>query len=299
MTTQLPVFSISNYEDYNHCQHCGNNFYIRKFNKHIQGNSFVNKPHGHDFFILLLITEGSGTHYIDFKSYDVKPGAVFFLSPGQVHHWNLSSDINGYIIFFTKEYLLVDFNYNKLPKLPFFYTSINSPSMGLKEEELPEILKIFQHIDKEYLARQRFFHDIIRLRLKMLLIEMERKYTGKKVMPDLMKFQENQIYRFESLVDEHFKDHKAVSEYADMMSISIKQLMSLCKKALNKTPGDLIQERVILEAKRLLVHSDYSISMIAQMLNYTDNSYFTRLFRKATSMTPEQFRINKRLSYVI
>ncbi|MBO9702874.1 MAG: helix-turn-helix domain-containing protein [Sporocytophaga sp.] len=294
----LPVLTISNFEDYNHCQHCGNSFYIRTFDKHLQDNLFLDKPHGHDFFILLFITNGSGTHSIDFKNYEIKTGSLFLLSPGQVHHWNLSSDINGYILFFTKEYFLLDFNYNKLLTLPFFYTHINSPCMEIKVEDIEQVSNIFKKIDDEYLTKRRFFHDVIRLNLKMLLIELERKYTANQQTPGLMQYQINQLHKLETLIDAHYKEHKQISEYADMMNISLKQLNSLCKKALNKTPGDLLQERLILEAKRLLVYSDKSVSSIAAILNYTDNSYFIRLFRKLTSVTPEQFRTIQLSEYI-
>lgn len=294
----LPVLTISNFEDYNHCQHCGNSFYIRNFDKHLKDNLFLDKPHGHDFFILLFITKGSGTHSIDFKNYEVKAGSLFLLSPGQVHHWNLSADINGYILFFTKEYFLLDFNYNKLLTLPFFYTHINSPCMEIKEEDIEEVSNIFKKIDNEYLNKRKFFHDVIRLNLKMLLIELERKYTGNRQATGLMQYQMNQLHKLETLIDAHYKDHKQISEYASIMNISLKQLNSLCKKAFNKTPGDLLQERLILEAKRLLVYSDNSVSSIAASLNYTDNSYFIRLFRKLTNMTPEQFRTVQLTEYI-
>ncbi|GAL85625.1 AraC family transcriptional regulator [Sporocytophaga myxococcoides] len=287
----LPVLTISNFEDYNHCHHCGNSFYIRNLDKHLKDNLFLDRPHGHDFFILLFITSGSGMHSIDFKNYHVKAGSLFLLSPGQVHHWNLSSDINGYILFFTKEYFQLDFNYNKLLTLPFFYTHINSPCMEIKEEDIEQVSNIFKKIDDEYLNKRKLFHDVIRLNLKMLLIELERKYTGNQQASGLMQYQMNQLHKLETLIDAHYKEHKQISEYASIMNISIKQLNTLCKKALNKTPGDLLQERLILEAKRLLVYSDNSISSIAYSLNYTDNSYFIRLFRKLTTMTPEQFRI--------
>src|SRR5688572_27788096 len=113
---ELPIFSISNFEDYTRCQHCGNSFYIRMFKDHLAENKFIERPHGHDFFIILLITQGSGIHHIDFKQYDVHPGAVFFLTPGQFHHWNLSADVDGYVLFFRKEYLLIDFAEDKLLK---------------------------------------------------------------------------------------------------------------------------------------------------------------------------------------
>jgi AraC family transcriptional activator of pobA len=287
---ELPVLTISNFEDYNQCQHCGNSFYIRSFGKHLKDNLFLDKPHGHDFFILLFITHGTGTHSIDFKTYNVRAGSLFLLSPGQVHHWNLSSDIDGYILFFTKEYFLLDFNYNKLLTLPFFYTHFNAPCMELEQEDMEPIAAIFHKIDHEYLNKKKFFHEIIRLNLKMLLIELERKYKGNQQTPGLLQYQANQLHKLETLIDTHYKEHKQVSEYAALMNISLKQLNTLCKKALNKTPGDLIQERLILEAKRLLVYSDHSVSSVAASLNYTDNSYFIRLFKKLTHMTPEQFR---------
>jgi AraC family transcriptional regulator, transcriptional activator of pobA len=292
----LPVFTISNFEDYNHCQHCGNTFYIRIFDKHLLENTFIDKPHGHDFFILLLITHGSGSHHIDFNSYEVKPGTIFFLSPGQVHHWNLSQDVNGYILFFTKEYLLVDFNDHKMATLPFFLNQRNEPYVHLKDSIVAEMRTLFEKIDGEYRKKKRFYHEMIRLNLKMLLIALERSYT-KKPMHHLLKYQENQIQKLESLIDENFKTFKTVSVYADRMNISIKQLNTLCKKAFNKNPSDLIQERVILEAKRLLVHTDHPICTIADLLNYSDSSYFIRLFKKLTTQTPEQFRANKVLEY--
>jgi AraC family transcriptional activator of pobA len=290
MMSQLPVFSINNFEDYNHCEHCGNNFYIRVFDKHLQDNQFIEKPHRHDFFILLIITSGSGKHVIDFKSYDVTAGSVFLVAPGQVHHWDLSKDINGYILFFTKEYLMMDFNHDRISKLPFLYNQINNPSISLEKADLPPLLHLLQTMAKEYMERDRYFHNVIRLNLQMLLIELERRYQSKKLLPELMKFQENQLHRLEALVDTHYKEHHSVLFYADKMNLSIKQINTFCKKALNKTVGDLVLERLILEAKRMLIHSDYTVSTISQLLNYSDNSYFTRLFKNYTNMTPEQFR---------
>src|SRR5690606_11308553 len=146
--------------------------------------------------------------------------------------------------------------------------------------------------EKEYYKKSRFFHDMIRLNLKMLLVELERKYN-KKPMQHLMKYQENQVQKLEVLIEENYKEHRSVSRYADMMNVSIMQLNTLCKKAFAKPPSDLIQERVMLGAKRLLVHSDYAVCSISEILNFTDSSYFIRVFKRVTHMTPEQFRMNK------
>ncbi len=297
MSKNFPVFRINNFVDYNQCQHFGDSFYIRKFHQHICENCFLDKPHGHDFYIVLLITQGRGQHIIDSKTYEVAPRVLFFVNPGQVHAWDLSEDIDGYILFFTKEYLLVEFHHNQLSKLPFFHTRILEPFMKLNQPETEEIHRAFHEIDLEYLAGNQYCHDLIRLGLKSLLLKIERKYargsSGRKKL-----YQENLFTKFEVLVDQHFKDHRTVSDYAEMMNLSLKQLNSLCRKLINKTPGDIIQNRIILEAKRLLMHSDAPVFSIAETLNYHDGSYFIRLFKKATQMTPEKFRTQAILNKV-
>lgn len=286
----LPVLSIGQFEDYNQCRHFDNNFYIRRFNEHLKSNCFLDKPHGHDFFIVLIITRGSGIHNIDFHSYNIEPGTVFFLSPGQVHNWQLSEDVDGYITFFTKEYFLLDFTFNKLNRFPFFYTHLNSPYLKLDEEAVIETIAAFSAIEKEYQGRKHLYNDLIRMNLYMLLVLFERVYKQKS-LAEHSPFHLLQLNKIENLIDEHYKEHIGVTEYADMMHITVKQLSTLCKKLLNKTPSDLIQARVILEAKRLLIHSDQSVSAISELLNFNDYSYFIRLFKKVTNMAPEQFRL--------
>jgi AraC-like DNA-binding protein len=99
-----------------------------------------------------------------------------------------------------------------------------------------------------------------------------------------------QLNRFELLVNKYFKEHKSQVFYAEKMSISLKQLSYLCKKAINKTPSKIILDRIILEAKRLVIHTNMSINAIADELNYNDNSYFIRFFKKSCDLTPEQYR---------
>lgn len=287
----FPVFSISNFEDYNSCLHCENNFYIRTLGQHLRSNSFLEQPHGHDFFILLFITQGFGQHHIDSKTYDVQPGSVFFLSPGQVHSWNLAYDIDGYILFFTKEYLLVDFNENKISTLPSFYSQIRQPCLLITQEDLLIIETKLSSILKEYQERNKLYHDVIRLNLRLVLIEMERRYDGDfKNLIGNHHHGANLFKQLEDLIDHHYKDHRPLSFYAEKMCLSLKQLNSLCKKVRSKTLSDLIQERVILEAKRLLMHTHLSIGAISNDLNYLDQSYFSRLFKKVSCTTPEQFR---------
>lgn len=83
--------------------------YINTFKTHLLTNSFIEKSHSHNFYLLVLFTEGSGKHTIDFKTYKIEPGAFFLLQPGQIHSWKLSSDIEGYILFYTSEFYNLHF----------------------------------------------------------------------------------------------------------------------------------------------------------------------------------------------
>ena len=288
----LPVFNISHFEDYNHCMEFDRNFYVRPFNDHISVNHFIEKPHSHDFYLVLLITRGSGVHNIDFKEYKVEPGAMFVLIPGQVHQWSLSEDTDGFVLFFTRDYFLLDFNHDRLRNLPFFNSAFGTPYLLLDPEQQESVSQLYEKINDEYQRHQLSYHEMIRLYLNVMLVELYRYHKLKHESKYDLAYNYDliQLNRFESLVDEYFKTHEGLPFYADKMSLSLKQLSYLCKKTVNKTPSEIIIDRIILEAKRLIIHSDMSISSIAVSLNYNDNSYFIRMFKKACGQTPDQFR---------
>lgn len=289
-TINVPVFNICNFQDYNNCMEFDNNFYIRPFNDHINVNQFIEKPHGHDFYLILLITKGSGKHSIDYKEYNVEPGSIFIVSPGQVHCWDLASDTDGYVMFFKKEYFLIDFNHDKLVKLPFFKSSYSVPCLKLENHEQVTLSNMFSNINNEYQNHLFNYHEMIRLYLNVLFLELSRIYSKKDEHSIIYSYELIQLNRFETLVNKYFKEHKSLVFYADKMNISLKQLSYLCKKVIDKTPSEILLDRIILEAKRLVIHTDISISSIADELNYNDSSYFIRFFKKVCNVTPEQYR---------
>ncbi len=286
----LPVFAISNFDDYNNCMGFEKNFYIRSFSEHVQENLFIEKPHGHNFYLILLVTKGSGVHTIDFQEYDVAPGALFIVSPGQIHQWKLSADVDGCILFFTKEFFLHDFDTEKLTRFPFFNSTFSLPIIQLSPGEENEVADKYRCIHREYRNRSQNYQEMIRIYLNALFIELSRVYLTKSDNSQKFGYDLLQLNRYEALVDKYFKLHRPISCYSEKMNITDRQLSYLCKKTVGKTPSEIMMNRIILEAKRLIIHSDLSISGISQELNYSDSSYFIRLFKKMTKQTPEQFR---------
>lgn len=290
-----PIFNIINFNDYNNCMRFEDSFYVRCFSEHLKENKFLEKPHGHNFFLMLIVTEGSGKHVIDFTEYKVSPGSMFILSPGQVHQWLLSKDVKGYILFFTKDFFLHDFNTSRLTRFPFFNSTFSTPHFKLNENQTAAILLKYQAMCSEYKDRKPDYQEMIRMYLNAMLLELSRFYSEKKLSNYSLPYDIVQLKKFEALIDKYFKLHRPLSCYAERMHISERQLSYLCKKTLNKKPSEMMTERIILEAKRLIIHSSMSISAISEELNYSNSSYFIRLFKKFTKQTPEQFR-NEQLS---
>lgn len=290
-TCKLPVFNISNFKDYNNCVvDFESNFYIREFKDHLKENCFLEDPHGHDFYLILIITKGSGLHYIDSTKYNIQPGAMFIISPGQIHKWELANDTDGYVLFFTKKYFLLDFNSERLTNLPFLQSTFSQPHILLNKSQEKQIINVFKKVAEEYSGRDLNYHELIRIYLNEMFIKLARFYSQKNNIKYVYTYELIQLNKFETLIDSNFKSHKPLSFYAEEMSISLKQLSYLCKKVIDKKPSEMITDRLILEAKRLIIHSDLSISSISNSLNFNDNSYFARMFKKICNQTPDQYR---------
>ena len=230
---------------------------------------------------------GTGTHEIDFTTYKVSPGTVFMLHPGQTHNWKLSKDINGYIFFHSKQFYESQSLSQTILDYPFFSSIHNPPILKLKNNSLEKFKALFLEIKKEYeadnLLKMRKLHTLVTL----TYIELTRLYHPVKQV-------ESQLYllkikQLEEVIDKNYKTIKYPHEYASMMAMSEKHLNRICRSCLNKTTTDIIADRIILEAKRSLTHTQLSINQVAESLGYDDVSYFSRLFKKRTGETALSF----------
>lgn len=284
----LPVYCIETFQDVHTHER---DFDIKILEDLVDDFEFTNQPHRHDFYNILFVTKGSGTHTIDFTTYEVQPCSIFFLTPGQIHSWSLSKDIKGYTIFFKPDFYLMDCNEKKLLEFPFFHTMNTSPTLYLDCEMDPIIKQVITEIYNENKTSEIGKNDVVRAYLDILIIKLSRHYQ-RFISNDHPQQITYRIRELEALVDRNFRKLKQASEYASQMNISQKHLNSICKKGIGKTVSEIIQERIILEAKRLLLHSELSISEVAFSLGYHDSSYFSRFFRNKMDESPEEFRKN-------
>jgi len=263
------------------------NIEFLRFEDHLKNIKNVHFPHRHDFYYILYISSGSGSHTIDFKKYPVKSGRLFFMSPGQIHEWDLKPDAKGYTLFFNKELFLED-ALKIEEQWPFFHSLFYNAAFNLKPDNKSEIENWFKWIFKEYLNIGKYQDDIIKNLLSAFLFKLNSILD----LPDKLNQNSkgNILRSYELLIDRHFARQQHLAFYAGQLHISPNYLNAVCKNTLAKSAKLLLNERILLEAKRLLRHSDLNVNGISEYLNFTTSSYFIRFFRKMEGCTPLDFK---------
>lgn len=287
---ELPVYNIGKF----HGEHQEDSFYANNLKEHLEKHHFIHVPHKHDFYLSILFTKGSGTHDIDFTSYPVKPGYVFLLSPGQTHDWKLSKDVEGYIFFHTKAFYDEAFTNATIRQFPFFQSIYASPLVVLKGQSLATLTQLFRDIVAEQLAHKPLKQQKLLALTNYIYVELSRCSLPAASVAHQQVHYLAKVRELEGLVDLHYKTLKSPRDYATLMSMTEKHLNRICKATLNKTTGQLIVDRVILEARRLLVQTQLPVNRVAELLGYMDNSYFSRLFKKQSGESPLAFQAKYR-----
>ncbi|WP_200977838.1 helix-turn-helix transcriptional regulator [Echinicola sp. 20G] len=266
-------------------------FYSNRLDQHLESNKgHFQKPHRHNFYLCVVFSNGSGVHEIDFKKYPLGPGSVFFLKPGQTHFWQFSQQPKGYIFFHSREFIELQFTNNKLEMFPYYFSMNNSPLLQLSEGETLPIVDQFSVIDKEFsldlpLKRQKLCNLTT-----SLYIDLARRYGNNYRTQDVIPVPYLETLRkLEKLVEKEFKLHKSPNYYAEKLNISTKHLNRIVQSTLSQTTSGLIQQRVMLEAKRLITHSDHSLLEISENLGFNDYAYFSKVFKYKTGITPVNF----------
>lgn len=266
-------------------------FYASSLQNHLlTAHKDIVHPHSHDFYLAILFTQGSGAHEVDFTTYTITPGDLFLMNPGQTHHWELSEDVEGYVLFHTKSFYDLEYTRKSIQDYPFFYSIHNTPVVHLNVAQLEYTIMLFDHILEENLGRFMLKADKLRNLTDLIYIEATRAYIEQNTIPEsngnsyYSKFRE-----FEALVEHHFREEKSPAAYAAMLNISPKHLNRIVQAIVAKSSGEAITERVLLEAKKMLVLQKKHFSEIAYALGYDDYAYFSRLFKNKTGETPSGF----------
>lgn len=236
------------------------------------------------------MTEAAGTHMLDFESFEVRDNSVFFVSPGQLHSWVTSVKPRGYVINFSTEFFVQMFpRSDDIAQFPFFHIARDTPVLYLDQTRHDELLPLLLDMESDFLHRGDGRLDVARSYLLILLTRLRRLYPDHKGN-DVSPKNYSLTKRYKLLIEQHYLDFGPARDYAEKLNVTAHQLNEALKRTLGKTASQLVQERLILEAKRLLGNTSMSVAEIAFQLNFEDFAYFSRFFKKHTQLTPSEFK---------
>ncbi|MDJ1469102.1 AraC family transcriptional regulator [Xanthocytophaga flava] len=264
-------------------------FSIRDVQEVFGGKDSIQDTHRHTFFYMLALQKGAGSHEIDFIPYEVSDNTIFFMRPGQVHKLTLKAGSTGYLMQFTIAFYSPQDH--KASHVLRRVGSINSYQFN--DQNFEKLFSVLRYIFQEYTDQQEGFQEVIKANLGICFIKLLRQNNQKSSASTNLYGQER-LEELLELLETHATTHKQVSDYADMLNLSVYQLNAITKSMLGKTCSELITDYCILEAKRYLLATSNQVNQIAYYLGYEDTSYFIRFFKKHTGYSPEAFRHNFR-----
>ena len=261
-------------------------YYVERLSVHVARFPHVNTSHAHSFYLLLYISRGQGTHTVDLVTYELGPGSVFFLAPGQVHRWQLPPDVEGIIVCFEAGFYHLRYPDRELSTLPFF--NLTQPPV-LYLPPANAVQPVFEQLCAEYQSAHPNRAEVLRTYLHLAL-ELAVRHCAPGQPAVEATLAQQQLREFGALLNQHYRRYRAVRDYAERLHLTPNYLNALCRRVLGRTASALIHARVVLEAQRLLSHTALTVNQVADELGFDDPSYFGRYFRKYAGHTPEAFR---------
>ncbi len=271
-------------------------FAITRFDEMEEPN--VDEIHKHSFYEILWTEKGKSKQTIDYNDYEVSPNTLFFISPNQVHRFEEWRPLLGGTILFTEDYFLINHSTkDKLFELTFLDNIYANPCIQFNKADFADIKHT---IDLIYNEQKRSDNSvaITHSLLHILLAQVQRCVDSRA--KNIISKKYLILYKeFKNHLEEHFPENQTAKFYADKLCITPHHLNLVSKTVTGRTAGEIIKSRSILEAKRLLTFTDKTITQIATGLNYFDSSYFSKIFKADTGVSPNDFKKEMSLKYRI
>jgi AraC-like DNA-binding protein len=251
----------------------------------------VRTTHRYEFHMLVCVTHGVCTQVVDFKPISCAPGSLLYLRPGQAHNFGRDENWNGWIVLSRSEFVLPA------------STAPNNLKLAIDLERLPEhiVLKgnelrtvtgsIEQMREDTQLGgppddiNALLRHQLHALLTRLSILRGRERAQEPVISPALQRFK-----RFQQLVEERFAQWHQVADYASQLGYSEKSLARAVTASMGTSAKGYIAARIVLEAKRLLVHTDLPVGSIGEKLGFHEATNFSKFFRRQVDSTPAEFR---------
>ncbi len=252
-------------------------------------------PHRINFYAILFISEGSGHHSIDFKTYDYETGDLFFMTKNQVVSFKINKKAEGFLLFFEEEFLYQNqVQFNELSySFPFNY-GLYSPRINTRSNK-HSFEALFYSIYQEYnLTCGSSTVEILQCLIRVLLLK-SKAYSHQLELnnKEVSNLGVSVFIKFQKLLEQPNIGSRNGSYFCKALGVSYKYLNNLCKDLTGKTLKFFIDDSFILKARRELTYGNLNISEIAFNLGFEEVTNFTKYFKKHTNQLPSEFQNEK------
>ncbi|MFF0744607.1 helix-turn-helix domain-containing protein [Streptomyces sp. NPDC004111] len=242
-------------------------------------------PHRHTFYEIVFVTSGRGGHVIDLSRWELRPPHLCFVVPGQVHYWENATELHGRVILFTDDFL-IDHPGDRellrgLGERPWF-----SP-VG---DDATAFARLIADMEREYRAGQAGFASVLRAYLHVLVVRASRLAEPAPRPADPAGRPALVTQEFVRLLALPGPEVWSVRSCAAGIGVSVGYLNEAVKQTTGRTPGQLVRQVRVHEAKRLLARTDLTVRQVAAGVGFADAAYFCRFFRRETGLSPGAFR---------
>jgi AraC family transcriptional regulator, transcriptional activator of pobA len=247
------------------------------------GGERVREPHRHDYHELIWIRDGSGQHSIDGETVPVRPGTITVIGRGQVHVFEQGEHLDGAVVRFSEV---------TLAETSWLLAGRGGRTVTVPESEQARLDALIDALGAE-LARPPDAHsaDLQRHLLATILLWVERWYDEARTERRDADDAEVELHRrFTRRLEDDFARHHDAAHYADALAVPPQALSRALSHVTGRATKDLILDRVMLEAARLLRFTDLGVGEIAHRVGYDDPLYFSRAFKRRHDESPQGYR---------
>ena len=259
---------------------------LQSYNQHYC--SLFSLPNQRGFYMIIFLEDLEGRFVVDQSSTQIHKGEVLSVSPTSVCTFEIDKQAKGWMVLFTDAFFSKRYNDNVL--YDFSFLKSNSVCRQLEyTEDMPRWRMMMDAMCDEYQRSAADSRTILRSYLNIVLGIMER-HIAIAVDAPYNRDKESKARLFEQLLEQYYKRERFPSFYAEKLNISTNYLNRICKERRSSSVGEIIRDRIIMEAERLLYHTFKTVSEISFELGFDSCSYFITFFKKKHGLSPEEFR---------
>jgi AraC-like DNA-binding protein/mannose-6-phosphate isomerase-like protein (cupin superfamily) len=263
-----------------------------------KSNGAADVPHRHDYYTILFIEKGQGTHFVDFMEYNIQDGTIYFIMPGQMHQVIFTAEPKGWVITYTDHFLISNSIPDKMINDIYLFNDYGqSPPLPINDRDLPVYISLVEQMFHFSQALESYTLEAVGALVKLFLIQSNNHCSLRKSNnPQLMETSKHLLRSFKQLLNKKFASAHMVSDYADELAVTADYLNKTVKNLTGKSAKEHIQSKLITEAKRSLLFSNVSSKELSYELGFEESAHFNNFFKKITGQTPSEFRTVSRQS---